>query len=143
MIGEYKGNRDYTDLSTFVDAQAAAYRKERGVSDIPHPADASTVEEVKVAAPSTPTEAIAGLVAPPSSDTHAPDSPKPVDPPNAAPPAPPPATVKEEAPQIVLGPNPNGIVLKFGKDEAVKDLPALQRMLSKEGETGSTFVKCE
>lgn len=171
-VGEYTGYRTYTEVSTFVNNEAAEYRKSKGVSDIPHPVDASMPKANKGnAGPPThaspqgdaqqdgngkagpePDPAPGPLPAPDPAPgpAHIEDKVAPqAAPAPAPPPAPAPSVAADSPPQhqeavpAVSGPNPYGAVLKYGKDEAVKDATSLARLLSKDATAGATFVKCE
>lgn len=153
MTGEYKGDREYTGLSDFVEKEAADYRKRKGVSNVGHP----SAENAKPAVTAGPKAEIGGPLvdagiapnAPAPAPAPAPASPAPGPAAPEAKPAPPPPPPKEAPPAPAppppppVGPNPHGVVLKFGKDEIVKDLPSFKHFLSKEGSKDSTFVKCE
>ncbi|UZJ55373.1 hypothetical protein CBS101457_004693 [Exobasidium rhododendri] len=152
MMGEYQGNREYTDLSTFIDKESSDYRKSKGVSDTPQTVAAKPAVDAKVDAAVPAPAAVEKSKALPEGkiDTPAPPAVEPIliTPPKpdsqlADPPVPAvlPTPPKQEAPPALLGPNPKGVVLKYGKDEVVKDLNALQHMLSKAGGSSSTFVK--
>lgn len=163
---EFTGNREYTELAAFVDSEAASYRKLKGVSDIAHPLDTSTIptaNEVKgdTIGPKKPQPEIVGPQQQPidvPKVAPANDAP-PVNAPapgagagdekqvNKAPTVPPKQDLNKEKvaapppPTVFQRPNPQGRVLQFGIDEAVKDKQALHEFLSKNENHGATFVK--
>lgn len=165
MQGEFNGDREYTGLATFIDQEAAEYRKRKGVSDSTHPKDeivdppsvpgpngqisgplVDTVNKVgnpdaaPAPAPQKP-DAQQKVVPTPALSPPSPAAQLDAQPAPAPPPAAPATPAKEQ--EGVRGPNPHGLVLKFGKDEAVKDVAALKHFLSKKAGPDSTFVKCE
>lgn len=174
---EFTGNREYTELAAFVDSEAAAYRKLKGVSDTPHPLDGSTTstsgegngglksgtEGPKVGPDPQPNPfGPAPLQADIPKAAPAKDVPLPANGPAAAPgtgdwaekqankaPSVPSkqdtnvdqAIVGPPPPTVFQRPNPQGRVLQFGVDEAVKDKEALRSFLSKNENHGATFIK--
>lgn len=168
---EFTGDREYTELAAFVDLEASRYRKSKGVSDIPHPLDASTGSTANTINGELKGDAIGPK---PQPEVVGPQQ-KPADIPKAAPgnvvpPVNAPAPVagagagtedekqekkvptippkqdisKEQTPPpptVFQRPNPQGRVLQFGIDEAVKDKQALHQFLSKNDNHGATFVK--
>lgn len=157
ITSEFQGNREYTELSAFIDGHAAEYRQLKGSNSEPHPfAGANAGAPAPgVAAPPAAQGANAPLNGagpqPQVSPTLVPPPPpidmvnqKPVPPPAPAPPPPPPPPpIPAPAPPVSSGPNPHGSVLQYGKDEVVKDMGALRAMLDKDSKYGATFVKCE
>ncbi|PWN34060.1 thioredoxin-domain-containing protein, partial [Meira miltonrushii] len=137
---EFTGNREYTELAAFVDSEAASYRKSKGVSDIAHPLEASTGSTAANAAPGNGNPAVNAPVPGAGAGDGKEANKAPIVPPKQdtikgqAIPVPPPPTVFQR-------PNPQGRVLQFGIDEAVKDKQALQEFLSKNENHGATFVK--
>ncbi|KDN48212.1 thioredoxin-domain-containing protein [Tilletiaria anomala UBC 951] len=110
---QYQGKREYLDLVSYVDREAAAFRKLKGVSDEPHPLPSSK--------PATSAKS-------PAAGDAAGASP-------AAPPPPAPT-----APIGPVSPNQAGTLTKFGSPP-IPDDAALERFLSKESRQGPSFVK--
>ncbi|CEH13463.1 Thioredoxin/protein disulfide isomerase [Ceraceosorus bombacis] len=154
QAGEYQGDRDYTDLSVFIDKQASIFRALKGVSDTPHPHGKLAnpapiyvpphpdrprppgIPQDQAAPPADPQKEAAPASPPKEGALDAqPAPPPPPPPPPPAPPAPP-----KEAASAPSGPNPEGVLLSFGKAPLAtpKDL---DEWLSKEGGRGSSFVK--
>lgn len=140
---EFTQDREYTELAGFVDAEALAYRKVKGASDVAHPIeDAANSPNLQNKAdgqigPVPQQELIANQA--PVAQPAAPAEHK-----EAAAAAQQPVQQNSEQinpPSNFQIPNPQGKVLQFGIDEAVKDKEAFQHFLSKNANHGATFVK--
>lgn len=128
VLAEYQGNREYTELSAFIDKEAAHYR------DIKQRDGSSSQDHNKVESHDDLSKHENALDKKPSSEMspvhHLPIQE-----------AKPKSTEQVISPPPPAGPNPFGTVLQYGKDEMVKDPISLQRILSKEKKSAS-FVKC-
>ena len=154
----YQGNRDYADLSAFVDDHASEYRTKKGVvapaAPVPAPAPAApspvVVPPVQPVAPQ-PVKEVAPEkpVAPVPVPAPAPPAEKPgaAPVPQAAPVAAAPAgenTVIPPSPNDPRpdGPNPKGELISYGSS-LIPTPEDLERWLQKGSGQGPSFVKCK
>lgn len=138
---EYKGDRNYPEISAYIDKFAKEYRESKGVPDVPIVAAVDTKAQVAsgtaaaaevsiVTAPATPGAATTSVAqAAPSSDTTTSAS-----------------TTAAQAAQAVeevlpSGPNPKGELISYGPNGPIKTKEQLASWLSKSSGQGPTFVK--
>lgn len=129
---QFIGSRDYATLAAWVDAQAAEYRKAKGVPDV-QSATSDTLSSPPDATPPPASQATKG-----SSSQSALASALAQQP--AAQSSAVPASSKTSAPLGPAGPNPEGVLMHFG-EAPIKDDEALAEWLSVGGGNGPSFVK--
>ncbi|GAC95086.1 protein disulfide isomerase [Pseudozyma hubeiensis SY62] len=145
---EYKGDRNYPEISAYIDKFAKEYRDKKGVADVPVAASmaataaaagatgsaqagadapAATLATPSALSPTTPTDAAAGSVAQSSSSSSS----------SSANPASAVEAIEEILPS---GPNPKGQLISYGS-APVQNKEQLAAWLGKASGQGPTFVK--
>lgn len=128
QAGEYQGDREYNDLSTFVDAQASLYRSLKGVKDTPHPLDPIPPWPVPPPAPvqGPGLPAVVEEKQAPKMEKKPEELPKKVE-------------KRPTKPKVPV--NIEGKMLSFGQTP-IANQQALADWLAKDSNRGPSFVKC-
>ncbi|SNX87975.1 probable Pig2 - related to protein disulfide isomerase [Melanopsichium pennsylvanicum] len=135
---EYKGDRNYPEISAYIDNFAKEYRQSKGVADLDIVALSDNKDRLKDATDAIKHDAIASTAAVATSASSAADTPAFSTSENAA-------SASSSAVQAIeqvlpSGPNPKGQLISFGS-APVKTKEELAAWLDKSSGQGPTFVK--
>ncbi|KAJ1021885.1 hypothetical protein NDA16_003647 [Ustilago loliicola] len=138
---EYKGDRNYPEISAYIDKFAKQYRESKHVADVPIVAAVDTKAQAAngTAAAREVSSATAPAAAADAAATSASGSPAATSSSTTASAS----TVADQAIQQVLpsGPNPKGELISYGASGPIKTKEQLASWLSKSSGQGATFVK--
>ncbi|SPO31738.1 probable Pig2 - related to protein disulfide isomerase [Ustilago trichophora] len=141
---EYKGDRNYPEISAYIDKFATQYRRSKGVADLPILATADTKDKATAAASSDAavTPAVTAAAAATASTPASPAADSAASTASSASSSSPPSTSAVQAIEEVLpsGPNPKGQLISFGS-APLKTKQELAAWLDKSSGQGPTFVK--